>query len=91
MPDECARSSLEPNNPGPTIASLNITLRQLRAFLAVAEELSFSCAAERLLVSTPWISETIKELERRLKVTLFVRTTRSETLDRVDRAFSAFR
>lgn len=89
MPDECAHSSLEPNNPGPTIANLNITLRQLRAFLAVAEELSFSRAAERLLVSTPWISETIKELERQLKVTLFVRTTRSVQLTDAGRVFAS--
>jgi DNA-binding transcriptional LysR family regulator len=63
-------------------------LRQLRAFLAVAEELSFSRAAERLVVSTPWISETIKELERQLKVTLFLRTTRSVQLTDAGRVFS---
>lgn len=63
-------------------------MRQLRAFLAVAEELSFSRAAERLVVSTPWISETVKELERQLKVTLFVRTTRSVELTDAGRVFS---
>ena len=89
MPNECAHSSLEPNNPGASIANLNITLRQLRAFLAVAEELSFSRAAERLVVSTPWISETIKELERQLKVTLFVRTTRSVQLTDAGRVFAS--
>ena len=74
---------------GPLIANLNITLRQLRAFLAVAEELSFSRAAERLVVSTPWISETIKELERQLKLTLFVRTTRSVELTDAGRVFAS--
>ena len=63
-------------------------MRQLRAFLAVAEELSFSRAAERLMVSTPWISETVKELERHLKVTLFLRTTRSVQLTDAGRVFS---
>ena len=40
------------------------------------------------MVSTPWISETIKELERQLKVTLFLRTTRSVELTDVGRVFS---
>ena len=71
-----------------SISNANITLRQLRAFLAVAEELSFSRAAGRLMVSTPWISETVKELERQLKVTLFVRTTRSVELTDAGRVFS---
>jgi DNA-binding transcriptional LysR family regulator len=75
--------------PGGSIANLNITLRQLRAFQAVAEELNFSRAAERLVVSTPWISETVKELERQLKVTLFLRTTRSVELTDAGRVFAS--
>jgi DNA-binding transcriptional LysR family regulator len=55
----------------------NITLRQLRAFLLVAEHRSFSRAAEQLRVSNPWLSETIKDLERQMKVRLLTRTTRS--------------
>jgi DNA-binding transcriptional LysR family regulator len=58
------------------VSQPNITLRQLRAFLAVAEHRSFSRAAEQLLVSNPWLSETIRDLEHQLKVQLFVRTTR---------------
>ena len=40
-------------------------------------------------MSTPWISETIKELERQLKVTLFVRTTRSVELTDAGRVFAS--
>jgi len=77
-----------PATGGVPITNTNITLRQLRAFLAVADDLSFSRAAERLMVSTPWISETVKELERQLKVTLFLRTTRSVQLTDAGRVFS---
>jgi DNA-binding transcriptional LysR family regulator len=66
----------------------NITLRQLRAFLVVAEHRSFSRAAEQLLVSNPWLSETIKDLERQLKLKLFVRTTRSVELTEAGVVFS---
>jgi DNA-binding transcriptional LysR family regulator len=55
----------------------NITLRQLRAFLAVVEHGSFSRAAESLIVSKPWLSETVRDLEQQLKVELLTRTTRS--------------
>lgn len=58
----------------------SITLRQLRAFLTVAEHRSFSRAAEQLLVSNPWLSGTIKDLEHQLKLQLFARTTRSVEL-----------
>jgi len=40
------------------------------------------------MVSTPWISETVKELERHLKLTLFLRTTRSVQLTDAGRVFS---
>ena len=49
------------------------TLRQLQIFLAVAENRSFSLAAERLFVTQPAVSKQIKDLEKRLGARLFER------------------
>ena len=57
-----------------------VELHHLEAFLAVAEELHFGRAAERLHVAQPPLSRTIKQLERDLGAHLFERTTRSVRL-----------
>lgn len=61
---------MEPNIQGSEFA-------QLRAFVAVADQASFSRAAEQLGISPSALSQTIRGLEERLGVRLLNRTTRS--------------
>ncbi|MBK4736132.1 LysR family transcriptional regulator [Noviherbaspirillum pedocola] len=59
---------------------MNLSQRQLHAFVALAELGSFTRAAERMHISQSGLSAILRDLERQLDCRLFDRTTRSVTL-----------
>lgn len=58
----------------------DLELREFRYFIAVAEELNFTRAAERLGMAQPPLSSAIRKIERKLGVTLLARTSRQVSL-----------
>jgi DNA-binding transcriptional LysR family regulator len=67
-------------NTKPSPPDVDLDIRSLRSFVAVAEELHFTRAAARRFVAQQALSRDIARLERRLGTPLLVRTTRRVTL-----------
>ncbi len=67
--------------------NLNLNIRQLKAFLGVAETSNFTRASQKLHLSQAALSASIRELEGQLGCRLFERTTRSVELTAAGRSF----
>lgn len=66
---------------------MSVSLRQVTAFLAVADTGSFTRAAEQLKLAQPALSQAVRELEAALGLRLFDRTTRRVELTAAGREF----
>ncbi len=66
---------------------MTVEIRHIRAFHAVADELSFRRASERLGVTQPALSRTIKGLEQAMQIRLIERTTRVTRLTEPGKVF----
>jgi DNA-binding transcriptional LysR family regulator len=64
-------------------------VRQLKAFVAVAEEGSIHAGARRLMIAQPAVSTTLRRLERELRTRLVTRSPRGVELTRAGREFYA--
>src|ERR1700754_4665481 len=59
---------------------MNFSMRQLRAFIAVAQHASFTKAAEQFHITQAGLSAMVRELEEQMQCRLFERTTRAVRL-----------
>ncbi len=66
---------------------MDVELRHLRAFVAVAQQLSFTRAAEQMLITQPALTRTVKQLEAALEVGLLDRDSRHVSLTPVGAEF----
>ncbi|HEX6340228.1 LysR family transcriptional regulator [Umezawaea sp.] len=66
---------------------MDVELRHLRAFVAVAQQLSFTRAAEQMLITQPALTRTVKQLEAVLEVSLLDRDSRHVELTAVGAEF----
>jgi DNA-binding transcriptional LysR family regulator len=73
--------------PRPAARTQAISLRQLRFFTALAESANFSRAAERMMVSQPALSASIRQVEEHMGLRLFDRSTHHVTLTDAGSAF----
>ncbi|MGO9971634.1 MAG: LysR substrate-binding domain-containing protein [Solirubrobacteraceae bacterium] len=71
-----ATEGSEPNHSWQRLMCSSLELREIRVFLALAEELHFGRTAERLGITHPRVSQTIQTLEARIGTRLFDRTSR---------------
>ncbi|KAB2339288.1 LysR family transcriptional regulator [Actinomadura rudentiformis] len=70
-------------------AAAEPSVHQLRLFLVLSEELHFGRAAGRLFISQSALSQQLKDMEKRLRVRLFERTSRTVELTTAGRALQA--
>ncbi|MDJ0933339.1 LysR family transcriptional regulator [Breoghania sp.] len=66
------------------MSAKNVTLRELRCFVAVADKGSFVRAASVVALSQPALSQSIRQLEEKVGGSLFIHTTRSVNLTPLD-------
>jgi DNA-binding transcriptional LysR family regulator len=67
--------------------NMNVSLRHLRAFVAIARAGNFTAAAARLNLSQSSLTKTIRELEREINLSLFERTTRQTSMTPTGQTF----
>ena len=66
---------------------MDVELRHLRAFVAVARSSSFTRASEQLLITQPALTRTVQQLENALQISLLDRTSRHVQLTEAGREF----